>query len=105
MAEIKLHLGCGKRYLPGYIHIDLADYPHIDYKHDIKTLPMFEDCSVDLIYASHVIEYFDRIEVITVLKEWYRVLKEGGILRIAVPDFEALVQVYMVYLWQMGNTG
>ncbi len=97
MSEIKLHLGCGKRYLPGYIHIDLADYPHIDYRHDVRTLPMFKDSTVDLIYASHVIEYFDRIEVMDVLKEWYRVLKEGGILRLAVPDFEALVQVYLRY--------
>ena len=58
---------------------------------------MFKDSSVDLIYASHVIEYFDRIEVIGVLKEWYRVLKKGGLLRIAVPDFEALVKVYLKY--------
>jgi len=97
MNKVMLHLGCGKRYLPNYIHIDLADYPHIDYKHDIRTLPMFKDLSVDLIYASHVIEYFDRVEVIEVLKEWYRVLKYGGILRLAVPDFEALVQVYLKY--------
>lgn len=97
MNEIKLHLGCGKRYLKDYVHIDIADYPHIDYKHDIKTLPMFKDDSVDLIYASHVIEYFDRFEVTKVLKEWYRVLKKRGVLRIAAPDFPALVNVYLNY--------
>lgn len=97
MPEVRLHLGCGKRYLPGYIHIDLADYPHIDYKHEVRTLPMFRDSGVDLIYASHVIEYFDRIEVVDVLKEWHRVLKEGGILMLAVPDFEGLVRVYNKY--------
>jgi len=95
--KIKLHLGCGKRVLVGYKHIDLSDYPHIDYKHDIRTLPMFEDNSVDLIYASHVLEYFDREEVLMVLKEWYRVLKEGGVVRLAVPDFEALVDNYKIY--------
>lgn len=89
-----LHLGCGKRFIPDYIHIDLADYPHIDYRHDVKTLPMFEDSTIDLIYASHVIEYFDRVEVMDVLNEWRRVLKKGGILRLAVPDFEAMVRVY-----------
>ena len=91
---MKIHLGCGKRYLKGYMHIDLADYPHIDYNHNIKTLPMLEDNSVDLIYASHVLEYFDRIEVIDVLREWKRVLKPGKILRLAVPDFESLIEVY-----------
>ena len=61
MEGVKLHLGGGKRYFEGYVHVDLADYPHIDYRHDVKTLPMFKDDSISLIYASHVLEYFDRI--------------------------------------------
>ena len=91
---MNLHLGCDKRYIPGFVHIDLAEYPHIDHKHDIRSLPMIQDESVDLIYACHVLEYFDRIEVLDVLKEWRRVLRPGGVLRLAVPDFEAMVRVY-----------
>ncbi len=97
MDELKLHLGCGKRYLKGYIHLDLSDYPHIDYKHDAKTLPMFKNNSVSLIYASHTLEYFDRIEAAQVLNEWFRVLKAGGILRLAVPNIEALIEIYLTY--------
>lgn len=95
--EIKLHLGCGERYILGFIHIDLADYPHIDYKRDISDLSIFEDNSVDLIYCCHALEYFDKEESRKVLKEWHRVLKRGGILRVAVPDFEAIVKVYLKY--------
>jgi len=94
---LQLHLGCGKRFIPSFVHIDLEDFPHIDYRHNIASLPMFEDDSVDLIYSSHSIEYFDRIEVMRVLIEWRRVLKVGGKLRLAVPDFEALVEVYKKY--------
>lgn len=94
---IKLHLGCGKRCIPDFIHIDSADFPHINYRHDIADLPMFDDNSVDLIYCSHALQYFDRQEASKVLKEWHRVLKEGGLLRIAVPDFEAIVKVYLKY--------
>ena len=95
---IKLHLGCGRRYIPGFIHIDLADYPHIDYKTDISDLPMFGDESVDLLYCCHALEYFDRQEAQEkVLPEWHRVLKRSGMLRLAVPDFEALVKVYQEY--------
>lgn len=97
MEGMKLHLGGGKRYLKGYTHVDLADYPHIDHRHDVHTLPMFPDGSVSLVYASHVLEYFDRVEVLDVLREWRRVLKPGGTLRLAVPDFEALVRVYRRY--------
>lgn len=91
---MKLHLGSGKRYIPGFIHIDVNKFPHIDYVHDIRTLPMIKNNSVELIYFCHGIEYFDRIEVKKVLKEWKRVLKKGGILRLAMPDFETLVNVY-----------
>lgn len=95
--EVKLHLGCGRRYVPGFVHIDLADYPHIDYKSDVSDLSMFEDNSVDLIYACHVLEHFKRYEAERILGEWYRVLKPSGILRVAVPDFEAIVTVYEKY--------
>ena len=95
MAEVKLHIGCGKRYLKGYVHIDINEFEHIDYRSNGRTLPMFQDNSVNLIYASHMLEYFDRLEVVDVLKEWHRVLKKGGTLRLAVPDFEALVKVYL----------
>ena len=70
-----LHLGCGKRFIPRFVHIDLLDLPHIDYQHRVDDLPMFAKGSVKLIYASHVFEYFDRVEAITVLREWHRVLK------------------------------
>jgi predicted SAM-dependent methyltransferase len=91
---LKLHLGCWKRYIPGFVHVDLCDLPHIDYKHDVSSLPMFSDQTVDLIYASHVLEYFDREEVKRVLSEWRRILKTGGKLMVAVPDFRALIEVY-----------
>ena len=90
----KLHLGCGKRYLDGYIHVDIHNYDHIDFVSNIDNLDMFKNEYVDLIYASHCIEYFDREEVIKVLKEWKRVLIPGGVLRLAVPNFESLIKVY-----------
>ena len=94
MGGLKVHLGCWHRYIPGFIHVDLCDLPHIDYKTNIKNLPMFNDNSVQLIYSSHAIEYFDRDEIIKVLTEWYRVLCPGGILRLSVPDIEALIKIY-----------
>ena len=94
---LQLHLGCGKRYIPGFVHVDLTNHPHVDYCHDVHTLPMFDDNLADLIYACHIVENFDRIEVLDVLCEWRRVLKSGGVLRLAVPDFAAIVQVYRQY--------
>ncbi len=91
---IKLNLGCWKRNFPGFINIDVIDYPHIHFKRDVKDLSIFDDNSIDLIYVSHVLEYFTHNEAKEALREWCRVLKSEGILKIAVPDFEALVKVY-----------
>lgn len=90
---MKLHLGCGKRnFGEDWVHVDLEEHPHVTW-HDVTHLP-YEDNSCDVLYSSHLLEYFDREEAATVLKEWYRVLKKGGTLRVAVPDFEAICNLY-----------
>ncbi|PKO82916.1 MAG: methyltransferase [Betaproteobacteria bacterium HGW-Betaproteobacteria-11] len=94
---MKLHLGCGKRHIPGFIHIDAVDYPHVDHVATIDNLSFLPDASVDLIYNCHVLEHFKRRDVPRVLTEWRRVLKPGGILRVSVPDFEKLCEVYQKY--------
>lgn len=91
---LKLHIGCGKRYLPGFVHVDLADYPHIDWRRDVRDLSFLPDNSADLLYASHVLEYFDRFEVKDVLRTWRAVLRPSGTLRVAVPNFEAMADLY-----------
>jgi len=93
-APIKLHLGCGKRYIPGFVHVDGVAAPHVDHVQDIRTLPQFDDATAELIYACQVIEYFDRDEVAGVLTEWRRVLVPGGILRLSVPNFEVISRLY-----------
>jgi ubiquinone/menaquinone biosynthesis C-methylase UbiE len=90
---MKLHLGCGKRdFGKEWIHIDGGNFPHL-HSHDITKLP-FEDNSVDLIYNCHVLPYFDRDESKAVLKEWYRVLKPGSLLRTSVCDFGVMSELY-----------
>jgi predicted SAM-dependent methyltransferase len=91
---MKLHLGCGKRHIPGFIHIDAVDYPHVDHVATIDNLSFIQDNSVDLIYNCHVLEHFKRKDVERVLSEWFRVIKPGGILRVSVPDFSKLCEVY-----------
>ena len=103
--EIKLHLGCGKRYLPGYLHIDINNLPHMDYCTEIHNLSIFEDNSVSEIYNCGVIGYYDREETSTLLREWKRVLKKDGILRISVVDFEKQVQLYLTGNKTIEDTG
>ena len=91
---MKLHLGCGKRdFGEEWTHIDGGNHEHL-HSQDITKLP-FESDTAELVYASHVLEYFDREEGEKVLREWKRVLSPKGVLRIAVPDFEAMARMYV----------
>lgn len=97
LKKIKLHLGCGEKYINGFINIDVRPLNTVDLVEDIKTLNSFSKNSVDLIYASHVLEHFGRLEYMSILKNWYDVLKPSGVLRLCVPDFEKVVEHYNEY--------
>ncbi len=90
---MKLHLGCGPRYIPGWVHMDARPAPHVDIVGPVERLPL-ADASVSFIYASHILEHFDRHHYKAVLAEWYRVLASQGVLRLAVPDFAACAAIY-----------
>lgn len=82
---MKLNIGAGDVPLDGYTPIDR--------KLGQEAYPLaFEDNSVDEVRASHILEHFGSAELLSVVKEWVRVLKPGGLLKIAVPDIAKIVQ-------------
>lgn len=93
-GKILLHLGCGAQKDKRFINIDAAPYPNVHYVQGVEELKIFPNKYADLIYVSHVLEHVSHRELINVLKEWRRVLKCGGILRISVPDFDQIIDIY-----------
>ena len=91
---MKLHLGCGDKKFEGYINVDIRAEVNPDIIDDISVLEDFNDESVELIYACHVLEHFGRHEYIDVLKKWHQKLKCGGTLRVSVPDIEGVIKKY-----------
>jgi len=92
--SLKLHLGCGEKHIEGYINIDIRPMKSVDKVDNIKYLRSFKKGSVDVIYSTSVLEHFIRWEYKNALRRWYDLLKSGGILRLGVPDFEAIVKYY-----------
>jgi len=102
---IKLHIGCGEKYLDGYVNIDYPQSKHsvikvkADVYHDIRTLSYGEN-SVDEIRSHHLFEHFERAEVIALLMKWRRWLRIGGKIIIETPDFYNCALAYIVSLTQ-----
>ena len=94
---MKLNIGCGSKIMDGFVNVDAAsNHSHIqpDVACDItKALP-FDTGSVDEAHAYHVLEHFIPYEVATILTEWKRVLKPGGLLVIEVPCFDKMMRLF-----------
>jgi predicted SAM-dependent methyltransferase len=90
-----LHIGCGNNILPKpFLNIDVRKKKNV---FNLKAYPLkFKNDSFELVYASHILEHFKKNQILKVLKEWIRVLKPGGILRISVPSFENLTKIYNI---------
>jgi len=79
--------------------IDLGDFSKGQaYKfiqHDVTKGILFEDNKVDMIFTSHFLEHIDRTQGKQFLKECYRVMKPGGVIRISVPNALQLTSEYI----------
>jgi len=93
---MKLNIG-GTETHPEWKIFDITERPEVDYVGNASDLNIFEDESIETIYASHVLEHFyyglDN-ELIFTLAEWHRVLKTDGELMISVPDIQTLCWLY-----------
>lgn len=92
----RLNLACGntphtKFPLP-WLNVDIKEGT-ADYVCDVRNLPPKWTGSFKEVRASHVLEHLYIIEEQSpALSEWVRMLEPGGILRIAVPDLEIVIQ-------------
>ncbi|MHC4117839.1 MAG: class I SAM-dependent methyltransferase [Planctomycetota bacterium] len=94
-GKVLLHIGCGKTNSPEFINIDAQPLAHVHIvTDDITSLTDFSTGTVELVYMCHILEHIKKNDLKKVLAEMKRVLKDGGVLRISVPDFDKLLEVY-----------
>lgn len=88
----RLEIGAGISKKKGMLSLDLdlkSDYPF-----DLRAGLPFPDDSIDFIYAEHVLEHFQVRDVVMLLAECKRVMKRGGVIRVAVPDARIYLNAY-----------
>ncbi|GCL34209.1 glycosyl transferase group 1 [Planktothrix agardhii CCAP 1459/11A] len=90
---LKLELGASEKRMEGWTTVDLD--PRSDLCLDLsKPLP-FQDNCLEEIYSSHLLEHFYYPNpMVNLLSECYRVLKPGGVFKVAVPNARIYIEAY-----------
>ncbi len=92
-TNLRLNLGAGDSHIEGLLNVD-RKYGGEAYPLKLNSGHLVEPETCELIRASHLLEHFSYTQTIAVMCDWVKALKPGGILKVAVPDFENLVEMY-----------
>lgn len=91
---MKLHLGCGQRYLQGYRNIDFPLSEHsvqqtsvADQFANLLELK-YQASTIQEVRLHHVFEHFTKAQACALLASWNSWLNIDGVIHIEVPDFE-----------------
>lgn len=100
---IKLNLGSFTvMWHYGWEHLDIAPlqnyaeaYSYKFRQHDLTQPLPYEDGTVRFITFHHALEHFPYDVGLKILKECYRVLHPGGVIRVSVPDAAKITKAYV----------
>lgn len=93
-----LNLGCGTTFHKDWHNVDfVSTSKHVQQYNLLKGIPCASE-SKTVVYHSHVLEHFSKIDAVKFIIECHRVLKPNGIIRIAIPDLEQIALNYIKYL-------
>ena len=89
-----LNIGCGSNLSNEWTNIDFFSKRNVDFCDIRKPLPYPNDV-FDAVYNSHVLEHLAKDKGENLISEIFRILKNGGICRIVVPDIEKICIEYL----------
>jgi predicted SAM-dependent methyltransferase len=90
-----LNIGCGTTHHPDWINLDVSPAEPSVLPVDINSGLPFPADSAAVCYSSHLLEHLDKDGARDFLAECMRVLKSGGVIRLAVPDLEGIAREYL----------
>jgi predicted SAM-dependent methyltransferase len=93
----KLHVGCGPHHLYGWLNTDIVISNGAIYLDATQPLP-FPENTFSFIFSEHMLEHIPIDAAQVFMQECNRVLKPGGVLRLATPDMAFLFE-----LWEGNN--
>lgn len=99
-TQLLVNLGCGSRFHPLWNNFDLDPADNSVTGCDLRHRIPLPASSADVVYHSHLLEHLTKSEGVRLMRDCYRVLKPGGIIRVVVPDLEQIARIYLEKLEQ-----
>jgi len=91
----RLNWGCGPEPAPGWINADRIEAPGVEVVGDIRQGLAMPADHVEWVVAIHALQDLPYLDVVPALEELRRVLRAGGVLRLAVPDLDRAIRAYL----------
>lgn len=97
------NIGAGNFKVDGWVNVDMPSEHYASFQeqsgmlaYDLtQRMPLpVQAGSAEIVYSSHTIEHVDNAAVMNLLREAYRVLKPGGVLRLTTPCAEVIWRAY-----------
>jgi predicted SAM-dependent methyltransferase len=95
---LKLNLGCGPNIRPGWVNVDL--FAEAPFHYDVRYGLPFADGSCSYVYSEHLLEHLPYTDGVQFLRECFRVLDTGGVLRTVVPNY---IEIFRAYVYNKGE--
>jgi len=92
--DLCVNIGCGPKSLPGWINLDAARGEKIDVVWDLRRGLPFPSESCSAVFGEHVIEHLAKEDAEQLVRECYRALQNGGVLRLSTPDAGRFLRSY-----------
>lgn len=88
----KLHVGCGRERLEGWVNIDIEPLPTVDVVADASSGLDFSDC--EAVYAEHFLEHLPLDRAVEFLLQSHRALEPAGLMRLSTPNLDWVWQTH-----------
>lgn len=92
---MKLNLGSGDRYVPGWVNVDLPGMPHrVDEYVDLNGDLPWQPDSIECVYAGHVLEHLYYDDAHRLLERLLQLVKKPGAIMLVGPDLDRARELF-----------
>lgn len=94
--EVTVNIGCGSTHMNGWINVDINPKCNPDVLMDVTKDSLCEKFKhAHLVYSEHFIEHIEKEDAIKLFRDVYKILVDGGAVRIATIDIEWILEKYL----------